>query len=313
MDDTLIALVQLGRALQDAQYHFTTVTPATHHRVRQRAARPARDLRDVFGWNLPFAPGLLPPPMLQALQASNMLDSTGALLRARVRFSSLAGKLFVHSGFPTDEPDAVFFGPDTYRYHALLQRWAPACRRMVDVGCGSGAGGICAAGRTQHLVLGDIGERALALTRVNLMLNAVDAEVVYSDILQDIQGELDLVVANPPYIRDELGRLYRDGGGAHGEALGVRIVEQALQRLAHGGTLILYTGTAVVAGTDTFFRAVEPLLQQRDLRFTYEELDPDVFGEELERPAYADVERIAAVGLRVSVGEGTQSCHATQK
>ena len=28
----------------------------------------------------------------------------------------------------------------------------------------------------------------------------------------------------------------------------------------------------------------------------YREIDPDVFGEELERPAYRDVERIAAIG-----------------
>jgi len=31
----------------------------------------------------------------------------------------------------------------------------------------------------------------------------------------------------------------------------------------------------------------------------YRELDPDVFGEELERPAYARVERIAVIGLDV--------------
>jgi hypothetical protein len=33
----------------------------------------------------------------------------------------------------------------------------------------------------------------------------------------------------------------------------------------------------------------------------YEEIDPDVFGEELDTPAYAAVERIAAVSLNVTV------------
>ena len=28
----------------------------------------------------------------------------------------------------------------------------------------------------------------------------------------------------------------------------------------------------------------------------YDEIDPDIFGEELERPRYAEVERIAAIG-----------------
>jgi hypothetical protein len=31
--------------------------------------------------------------------------------------------------------------------------------------------------------------------------------------------------------------------------------------------------------------------------FVYEELDPDVFGEELDRSAYANADRIAAIGL----------------
>jgi hypothetical protein len=33
--------------------------------------------------------------------------------------------------------------------------------------------------------------------------------------------------------------------------------------------------------------------------FIYEELDPDVFGEELSMSGYADVDRIAVVGLHV--------------
>ncbi|MCR3765210.1 SAM-dependent methyltransferase, partial [Pseudomonas aeruginosa] len=32
----------------------------------------------------------------------------------------------------------------------------------------------------------------------------------------------------------------------------------------------------------------------------YQELDPDVFAEELESPAYREAERIAVVGLRIS-------------
>jgi hypothetical protein len=33
------------------------------------------------------------------------------------------------------------------------------------------------------------------------------------------------------------------------------------------------------------------------MKWRYQELDPDVFGEELEREVYRDVDRIAAVGL----------------
>jgi hypothetical protein len=36
------------------------------------------------------------------------------------------------------------------------------------------------------------------------------------------------------------------------------------------------------------------------MRWSYAEVDPDVFGEELETPAYADADRIAAVVLTVT-------------
>jgi hypothetical protein len=51
----------------------------------------------------------------------------------------------------------------------------------------------------------------------------------------------------------------------------------------------------VVDGEHVLWRKLAPLLE--GARLEYVELDPDVFGEELERPAYASVERIAVVGL----------------
>ena len=44
------------------------------------------------------------------------------LMRSKVRFSSLGGSLYVHSAFPTSAAEAVFFGPDTYRFAALIAR-----------------------------------------------------------------------------------------------------------------------------------------------------------------------------------------------
>lgn len=294
--------------LQRTRYHFVAVTPETHRRVdaRARAAGQERasNLRDVFGWNRWFEPELLPPGMLELLRAGQLLDSDGALLRSRARFATLRDQLFAHSAFPTDDVDAVFFGPDTYRFCALCDRWGHAARRIVDVGCGSGAGGIAIGAHATRLVLADVSSRALRFAEINAALNGVSAEVVPSDVLANVAGPVDLVIANPPYMRDEAGRIYRDGGGTLGEALAVRIVSEALDRLAPSGLLILYTGTAVVAGVDTFWRAVEPVLRERATRIHYEELDPDVFGEELERSAYADVERIAVVGLRASPRRG---------
>ena len=62
-----------------------------------------------------------------------------------------------------------------------------------------------------------------------------------------------------------------------------------------GGAFLLYTGSAIVDGEDRLKGALLETLRGFDVR--YREIDPDVFGEELEREDYADVERIAVVGV----------------
>jgi methylase of polypeptide subunit release factors len=209
----------------------------------------------------------------------------------------------VHGAYPTDQADAVFFGPDTYRFCALIAREVTRARRLVDVGCGSGAGGIVASPRADRVVLADINDAALAMARVNAALAGLDSvEIVQSDVLAAVDGVVDCVVANPPYLVDAKHRTYRDGGGDFGAALSVRIARESLTRLAPGGTLVLYTGAAVVDGVDTFERDVAPVLVELGAVYTYGEIDPDVFGEELASPAYAAVDRIAAVALRATRG-----------
>jgi methylase of polypeptide subunit release factors len=294
-DDALLAF---GRGLRERGYRFVTITPESHRRVNARpGSDEARSLVDVFGWSRPFRPGLLPADLLDALRAAGELVEDGDQLRSRVRCSSIGDALYLHSAFPTVDPDAVFFGPDTYRFAALLARLAPSARHAVDVGCGSGAGGLTIAGRCRRLTLGDINPRALRFAAVNAALGGIHATVGVSDVLAGVVGEVDLVIANPPYLADPAGRLYRDGGGPLGGWLSVRIVREALARLAPGGRLILYTASAIVAGGDPLHEAVAPLLAARAARWDYRELDPDVFGEELDTPAYAGADRIAVVAL----------------
>ena len=82
--------------------------------------------------------------------------------------------------------------------------------------------------------------------------------------------------------------------------MSIRIATEAIGRLAPEGSLILYTGVAMIDAGDPFLAAVSPMLMAANCDWSYEEIDPDVFGEELEQPGYAGVERIAAVGLVVT-------------
>lgn len=220
-----------------------------------------------------------------------------ARFRSAVRFSSLEGQLFVHSAWPTTAADAVFFGPDTVRYAALLLRSVQRAGRVADVGCGSGAGGILLAPRAQKVILSDVNPLALRYARVNAALAQVEdrIEIVESDVLRAVEDPLDLVVSNPPYLADDRGRVYRDGGGPRGIDLSVRLAREALARLSPGGRLLLYTASPIENGVDPLLAALKPLLAGS--AFSYVELDPDVFGEELERSAYSAADRIAVVAL----------------
>jgi SAM-dependent methyltransferase len=293
-------LVRLARLVQAAGYHFVTPTPATHARVLARSGGEpwARDLRDVFGWSRPFRDALLPAAMVDAMRAAGVLAPHAEGWRALVRLSDLGGMLFAHSAYPTTDADAVFFGPDTYRFaQAITRALDRQVRRAVDIGCGAGPGAcVIARAHPAAEVFGvDINDAALRMTRANAELNGLAVRAVQSDLLAGVPGEFDLIVANPPYLVDPAERAYRHGGGPLGAGLSLRILEAAVPRLAHGGTLLLYTGAAIVSGADPFRDAVAARLHGSGLAWRYDEIDPDVFGEELEGGAYAEADRIAAV------------------
>ena len=305
------ALLKLGQALQENDYRFTTITPASHHRVNARDVVEGSSPEDIFGWSRPFRRSDTLRGLIECLAEAGELEPAGSLLRSGVRFSTLGDQLFIHSAFPTQPTDAVFFGPDTYRFARIVRQSVETLKprtrlRILDVGAGSGAGGLHAAALLRDvpptLVLTDINRRALRCCRINAALNGVGGvRIVESDLFAAVDGVFDLIISNPPYLVDPLARAYRHGGGDLGSELSLKIIVQGIDRLVPGGRLVLYTGSAVVGGRDAFRELLCTRLAARDVRFDYEEIDPDVFGEELEHPPYDRVDRIAAVGVTVDV------------
>jgi len=301
---SLHGLAVLISYLRDGEYQFVTPTPATHYRINSRTGNErARGLTDVFGWSRPFARALLPAFLFEVLRKGAVIREEEAGWRSVVRASTLQGEIFVHSAFPTLSADAVFFGPDTYRFaRAIKNKLGPEprpLRRALDIGCGTGAGAVVVAKHAvcDEVIMTDINATALQLAGVNADAAGVPSTIAHGDLFANLAGDFDLIVANPPYLNDPLQRAYRHGGGELGSALSLRIAEAAKDRLSPGGSLILYTGSPIVAGTDRFLQAIERGFRGCSLVWSYEEIDPDVFGEELETEAYGAVDRIAAVVL----------------
>lgn len=274
-------------------------------------ARPgnkfANDLRGIFGWNRPFTTATAGHKLIELMRNANILERVQDKWRSRIRVASLGANLFIHSAFPTTAADAIFFGPDTYRFVAALDRHfahhdAPI-RRVVDIGCGAGPGAVSAAIQLPHaeIIAVDINEAALKMTQVNAQAaGALNVTSQFSNLLNGVTGEFDLIMANPPYLVDPSQRTYRHGGGELGAGLSVAIVEAALSRLAPRGSLMLYTGVAIRDGIDPFLATVESLVPP-PFTWTYHEIDPDIFSEELLHGAYQAVDRIAAVVLEVTL------------
>ena len=304
----------LGRVLavlRQRAYRFTTITPASHARVNARPGNAvARTLDDALGWSRPFPTGLLPAELFDALHDAGHLQPDSAspdLWRSDLRVSTRGDTLFLHSAFPTTSADSVFFGPDSYKFadavEAFLSHSAAPVRRAVEICCGAGPGALTIARLrpTADIVMADINQAALRCAAANAAAaGAIHARTARSDLLKSVDGNFDLIVAHPPYLVDRGSRLYRHGGGPLGAGLSLDIVRASLDRLNQGGTLLLFTGVAIVDADDAFRQAAAAIIETAGFDFDYREVDPDVFGEELDHAPYDVVDRIALVTLRAT-------------
>ncbi|MET0246246.1 MAG: methyltransferase [Sphingomonas sp.] len=300
---TVDDLPQLIAVLKARGYDFAAPTPATHDRVLARApGRMGRTLTDILGWSLAFEPGSIDAEVEALLDAAGAIEPAGSGVRSRLRASTLDEDCYLHSAFPTDDRDAVFFGPDSYRFARLIRE--VLCRhpvaggaRIVDIGTGSGVGGIVAARHAPgaSLTLTDVNAQALRLAAANAAGAGLSPALREGSILAGLSHAIDLALANPPYLLDSQGRTYRDGGDLHGAALSIDMAAAVLPRLAPGGRFILYTGSAIVAGADRLGARLHTLAQRAGCGLDYDVIDIDVFGEELARDAYREVDRIAIV------------------
>jgi methylase of polypeptide subunit release factors len=285
--------------LKGRGYRFVAVTPATHARVLARPPEDQLSLRDIFGWNRPFQESDVDDELLALLRAAGAVECSSDKLRSRFRMASLGEELLLHGAFPTDSTDSVFFGPDTYRFTRFVEEQLPRLGDvgwMVDMGTGSGAGAIAAAKSRDfaRITMIDVNPTALHLARVNAAVAGVASETLLADA---IPAGTDLVIANPPYMIDPAGRSYRDGKGLYGGEVSLNWTGQALAALAPGGTMLLYTGAAYAGGRAPLLEQLANACAGAGASLEFAEIDPDVFGEELDQPHYRHVERIAAVGI----------------
>lgn len=137
----------------------------------------------------------------------------------------------------------------------VLQENSRADLRILDIGTGSGAIAISLAhARPDWQVTAvDISPQALEVAQKNAENNAVQLNFIQSDVLDQVTGQFDLIISNPPYIspadKEEVGlnvlhsephlALFAEEDGL---AIYRKIAEQAGDFLAENGKIYLEIG-----------------------------------------------------------------------
>ncbi len=127
--------------------------------------------------------------------------------------------------------------------------------RIIDVGTGSGVIALSLAAKfpDAEIIATDISDDALLLARENAVrLGTARVQFLKSDLLENVDGKFDLMVANLPYIsrldRDQLApEVLRDPevalfAGEQGDEIIRRLIETAPSHLSRKGLLALEIG-----------------------------------------------------------------------
>jgi release factor glutamine methyltransferase len=159
--------------------------------------------------------------------------------------------------------------PETEELVELVMRLAPDARAFLDVGTGSGVIALSIALQRPGAAVAacDVSKDALALATENRARLGLEGRVRFfeSDLLEGVEGEFDVVVANLPYIpAGDIAGLSREvrrdpvaalDGGADGLRLVERLVETLPGRLRAGGLVALEIGYDQAERVEAMLRA----------------------------------------------------------
>jgi release factor glutamine methyltransferase len=129
---------------------------------------------------------------------------------------------------------------------------APSSAKVLDLGTGSGAVALALKHARPHsaVLAIDACEQALCVARANALSLGLEVTMTSSCWLESVSGVFDLIVSNPPYVREGDPHLAALGheplqaltAGADGLDDLRQIIAQAPAHLADGGWLLLEHG-----------------------------------------------------------------------
>ncbi len=192
------------------------------------------------------------PDRLLAAAELQQLDTNAQQLRQGVPFAYVVGhRAFWELDFKVNS-DVLIPRPET----ELLVEWAiantPPNGKLLDLGTGSGAIAVSIAFARPDVAVSatDVSCAALDVARENAKNNRTNVQLINSNWFEQISGEWDVIVSNPPYIAEgdpHLPDLWAEPhtalvSSANGLLDLAHIIEQSQAHLKPGGWLALEHG-----------------------------------------------------------------------
>jgi release factor-specific protein-(glutamine-N5) methyltransferase len=150
--------------------------------------------------------------------------------------------------------------------------------KVLEICTGSGAVAVAVKKQVPNasVVMTDISSDALIVARLNAVKNGAQIDYIESDLFQNVVGEFDIIIANPPYIPtgdiqtlDPMVKNYEPGialdGGSDGLDFYRRIADSYKKYLNEGGYLMLEVGiNQAVAVQEIFKKEAEIIKDYND-------------------------------------------------
>lgn len=139
------------------------------------------------------------------LREANEIGGEGEAFLKGIPFAYLLGYAEFYGNKFKVTPDVLIPRPESERLTELAIEWIKKQNRplkIVDVCTGSGCIGLTIAHQfpDSQVFLSDISVQALIVAGDNADAIAPQANVIQSDLLEEVRGKFDLIVSNPPYI-----------------------------------------------------------------------------------------------------------------
>ncbi|QFI14337.1 peptide chain release factor N(5)-glutamine methyltransferase [Borrelia sp. CA_690] len=144
------------------------------------------------------------------------------------------------------------FDTECLAEEALIQIKQNGFKKILDLCCGSGCIGLSIAYyMKQKVILSDISAKALQIAAINTKKLKLEkfVEIIQSNLLKCINGRLDIIITNPPYLNKEELKIKKKikkepvkallGFGKDGLNISRKILNQAKAKLNPNGIIII--------------------------------------------------------------------------